>query len=128
MSMAFTRIARSSAVHMGIAFLAMGGWAFFANRGHPMPRPLLAGVVQGLLSACITLFLKRVLEWLSLRLPGLAGLFLPPAIAFLVSVVLLSTIHRLAGTPEILATIVVPLTVATSYAAIYTYTLWRARP
>lgn len=128
MSVVLSRLARSSAVHMGVAFLAMGGWAFFANRGHLMPRPLLAGVVQGFLSACITLFLKRVLEWLALRLPGLAGLLLPPVIAFLVSAVLLSTIHRLAGTPEIFATIAVPLAVATSYAAIYTYTLWRARP
>jgi hypothetical protein len=29
----------------------MGGWAVFANLGHPMPKPLIAGAVQGVLSA-----------------------------------------------------------------------------
>ena len=48
--------------------------------------------------------------------------------AGLTSLTLLYAIHSLAGTPEILATITVPLTVATSYAALYTYTLWSARP
>ena len=38
----------------------MGSWAAFANRMHPMPRPLIAGFVQGVLSGCLTLFLKFV--------------------------------------------------------------------
>ncbi|MCV0349654.1 MAG: hypothetical protein K5863_06225 [Nitratireductor sp.] len=128
MSPALARLARSSAVHMAFAFLAMGSWAVFANRGHAMPRPLVAGMVQGLLSACITLFLKRIVEWLTSRFSGLGALVLPPLIACLVSATLLTTIHAAAGTPEILATVALPLTVATSYAALYTYTLWSARP
>ncbi|MCR4268799.1 hypothetical protein [Nitratireductor sp. ZSWI3] len=128
MSGTLARLARSSAVHMGFAFLAMGGWAVFANRGHAMPGPLLAGLVQGFLSAAITLFLKRAIEWLVAQFGGIAGLVLPPLIACLTSLTLLSAIHALAGTPEILATIALPLTVATSYAALYTYTLWSARP
>ena len=56
------RPAENSLVHMGIAFLAMGGWAAFANRAHPMPEPLVAGLVQGALSAAITLVLKRMVE------------------------------------------------------------------
>jgi len=55
-------LAGSSIVHVLFAFLAMGGWAFFANRMHPMPRPLIAGFVQGVLSGCLTLFLKSVVE------------------------------------------------------------------
>ncbi|SEC20411.1 hypothetical protein SAMN05216452_4133 [Nitratireductor aquibiodomus] len=128
MKTALARLAKSSAVHMGFAFLAMGAWAVFANRGHAMPDPLLAGVVQGSLSACITLFLKRFIETLVARHEGLSGLVLPPFYAGLTSLTLLYAIHSLAGTPEILATITVPLTVATSYAALYTYTLWSARP
>ncbi len=117
---------RSSAVHMAVAFLAMGSWAAVANMAHPMPRPLIAGLVQGLLSALITLFLKRMLEALSKRWPGRAGLWLPPLAAACVSVSLLGSIHWLAGTPEILRTISVPLSVTTLYAVTYTLALRRA--
>jgi hypothetical protein len=107
------------------AFIGMGGWAAFANHGHAMPAPLLAGLVQGGLSASITLFLKRLVEALAARFSGIAALLAPPAIACVVSASLLTLIHTLAGTPEVLATIIVPLTVATSYAAVYNYSLWR---
>lgn len=122
-----TALARSSAVHLAVAFLAMGGWAVFANRGHPMPAPLVAGLVQGTLSALITFGLKRSVEVLSQRLPGLAGLILPPVIAFAVSAILLSVLHAASGTPEIGTTVAVPLTVSTSYAALYSCGLWRGR-
>ncbi len=120
-------LARSSVVHLAVAFLAMGGWAVFANRAHPMPAPLLAGLVQGALSALITFGLKRSVEALSRRLPGLAGLILPPIVAFAVSATQLALIHGASGTPEPGATIAVPLTVSTVYAALYSYGLWRGR-
>lgn len=120
-------LARSSAVHVAFAFLAMGSWAVFANRAHAMPAPLIAGAIQGALSGTITFFLKRGIEFLTARLSGIAVLVVPPLAAFAVSVALLSTIHALSGTPEILATIAVPLTVATSYAALYNWGLWKAR-
>ena len=41
-----------------------------------------------------------------------------------ISFALLYIIHSLAGTPEVLATLAVPVTVATLYAALYTYRLW----
>jgi fructose-specific phosphotransferase system IIC component len=91
-----------------------------------MPAPLLAGVIQGGLSACITLFLKRLIEALSLRLDGIGALLVPPVITCLVSARLLALIHAPSGTPEILATIVLPLRVATSYAALYNFSLWKA--
>ena len=119
-------LSRNSFVHVGVAFLAMGGWAFFANSAHPMPAPMLAGVVQGGLSATITLLLKRIVEALAARFRGNAALLAPPAIACTISASLLTLIHWLAGTPELLATIAVPLTVATSYAAIYNYALWKS--
>ncbi|MGH8054671.1 MAG: hypothetical protein ACREP4_12215 [Stenotrophomonas sp.] len=114
---------RSGALHMGVAFVAMGGWATFANRAHPMPDPLIAGVVQGTLSALITLFLKRMIETLSARLPGSAGWWLPPLVAVVSSLTLLTGIHWLAGTPEIVRTIVVPLSVTAIYATAYTIAL-----
>lgn len=122
-----SRVAQSSAVHLGFAFLAMGGWAVFANRGHPLPSQLLAGLVQGTTSACITLVLKRAIEFLAAQFSGVAALVLPPALAFAISASALTLIHTVAGTPEIARTIAVPLTVATSYAALYNFSLWRAR-
>jgi hypothetical protein len=121
------RLARSSFVHVAIAFLAMGGWAVFANRAHPMPQPLVAGVVQGALSGAITFGLKRMLESLSVRFSGIAALVLPPAIAVALSLVILTVIHTLAGTPEILATIALPTSVTAAYSALYTAALWRDR-
>ncbi|WP_336812165.1 hypothetical protein [Bosea sp. MMO-172] len=121
------RLMRSSIVHVGFAFLAMGSWAAFANRAHPMPAPLYAGLLQGAISATITLVLKRAIEYLASRFSGLAALLAPPVIASLVSATLLTILHTLGGTPEIAKTIAVPLTVATSYAALYNYSLWRIR-
>lgn len=127
MSEPLARLMRSSIVHVGFAFLAMGGWAAFANRAHPMPAPLHAGLLQGAISATITLVLKRAIEYLASRFSGLTALLAPPAIAGLVSATLLTILHTLGGTPEIAKTIAVPLTVATSYAALYNYSLWRIR-
>lgn len=116
---------RSSVVHVAFAFVAMGGWAAFANRAHPMPAPLQAGLIQGALSAVITLVLKRGIEALARRFSGLAALLVPPVVAGAVSASLLTTIHMVGGTPEIGRTIAIPLTVATSYAALYNFSLWR---
>lgn len=127
MSPPLARLMRSSIVHLAFAFLVMGGWAAFANRAHPMPAPLIAGLIQGALSASITLVLKRSIEALAGRFSGLAALLVPPAIAGLVSASLLTAIHAVGGTPEIGRTIAVPLTVATSYAALYNLSLWRSR-
>ncbi len=127
MSGPLARLMRSSIVHVGFAFLAMGSWAAFANRAHPMPAPLQAGLLQGAISATITLVLKRCIEYLASRFSGLTALLAPPVIAGLVSATLLTILHTLNGTPEIAKTIAVPLTVATSYAALYNYSLWRIR-
>lgn len=127
MSGPLARLMRSSIVHVGFAFLAMGSWAAFANRAHPMPAPLQAGLLQGAISATITLVLKRCIEYLASRFSGLTALLAPPVIASLVSATLLTILHTLGGTPEIAKTIAVPLTVATSYAALYNYSLWRIR-
>src|ERR1700741_644780 len=102
-SSATARLARSSALHVGFACLAMGGWAVFANRAHPLAPMLLAGLVQGLLSGAITLVLKRSLEAMAARLSGPFAFVLPPLATCVVVLVVLLSAHRLAGTPEIWA-------------------------
>ena len=139
------QMASNTFVHVAFGFLAMGAWAVFANRDHLLQQALLAGLVQGAISGTLTLFLKKFLEWMSAHMdrrrprrpaPARAGegaggpywlqLFLPPLITATAIAAILVTAHTLAGTPEILATIAVPLTVSTSYAILYNLRLWRA--
>lgn len=121
------RLAQSSAIHVLFAFVAMGGWAVFANSSHLLQRALFAGLVQGALSAGLTFFLKTVIERLAKQFKGRAGLWAPPLIACLASTAVLISIHALSGTPEILKTIAVPLTVSTTYAAVYNYFVYQER-
>ncbi len=123
----FARVANSAVTHTAFAFCAMGSWALFANRAHPFPKAVTAAVIQGVISACLTLFLKTVVERLSRSFRGLTALWAPPLIACLGSSAILATIHLLIGTPEVLKTIAVPLLVSTSYATIYNYALYRKR-
>ncbi|PZO67493.1 MAG: hypothetical protein DI498_02950 [Paracoccus denitrificans] len=118
---------RSSRLHMLGAFVLMGSWAAFANRHHPMPAPLIAGVVQGTMSACLTFVMKRIIEYFVARMPGAQALTYPPFLAVGVSILVLLSVHALVGTPEILPTIIVPVLVTAVYSISYTITLWRAR-
>jgi hypothetical protein len=120
-------LAQNSLVHIAVAFLAMGGWAVLANRAHPLPQPLVAGVVQGALSGAITFVLKRMIERLASGFSGIAALVLPPLIAVALSLTVLTSIHALASTPEILATIALPVSVTAIYSTVYTTALWRIR-
>ncbi|RZJ95704.1 MAG: hypothetical protein EON88_10060 [Brevundimonas sp.] len=112
---------------MGFAFLAMGGWALFANSGHGLAAAWLPALSQGVLSGLITLVLKRALEAMSGRFPGVLSYALPPAITAGAVLLLLASVHKLIGTPEILRTIAVPWSVSTLYAIIYSATLARGQ-
>ena len=104
---------------MAFAFLAMGGWALWANHGHGLARAVPPGLVQGTLSACLTFGIKRGLEVLDRRMTGMAALLLPPLISCAAVFTLLVGAHTLAGTPEIWATIAVPFAVSSTYAFVY---------
>jgi hypothetical protein len=57
----------------------------------------------------------------------LAAVILPPLAALTLSATLLATIHRLAGTPEVLRTLAVPVTVSTLYALLWALRLKERR-
>jgi hypothetical protein len=122
------QLARATWTHVAFAFLAMGAWAAFANRDHGAGAVLRALLVQGALSGLITLVLKRWLEAAHRRLKGPLGQILPPVASCIAIAALLSLLHRLAGTPEILRTIAVPWSVSTLYAFAYTLSLPKERP
>ncbi len=105
---------------MAFAFLAMGGWALWANHNHGLARAVPAGMVQGALSAGLTFGIKRGLEALHRRMNGPAALLLPPLISCAAVFTILVGAHTLAGTPEIWATIAVPFAVSSTYAFVYT--------
>lgn len=119
--------ATSTIAHVGFAFFAMGGWAVFANRDHPIGEALQAGVVQGAMSGLITLVMKKALEWMNPRFSGAMALIAPPAITATTIFALLFGVHTLAGTPEIALTIAVPFSVSTTYAILYNLGLTRRR-
>ncbi len=135
--MTFAALAGHRITHMTFGFALMGAWAWFANRTHPMPAPIIAGIVQGSLSAVLTLMFKAIMDWilpLLIRLPllrvhtgigtGLA-IAVPTATVFLLSNAILRMAHGQAGTPEVGATIVVPIFAVSLYALVYSTIRWR---
>lgn len=120
------RLGRSTVAHVAFAFLAMGGWALFANRAHGLAEAWGPALAQGTMSGLITLVLKRALEAMSGRFAGVLAYVVPPTITASAILALLVLVHRLIGTPEIAGTIAVPWTVSTLYAAVYSATLVKA--
>lgn len=118
-------VAGNTVVHVAFAFIVMGGWAAFANRDHSLPQMVLAGVVQGTISALLTLGLKKFLESLRGRFSGAAALIVPPLMTASAILIILYAAHTLANTPEIWTTIAFPFTVSTTYAILYNLRLWR---
>ena len=115
---------KSGVLHAAFAFAAMGAWAVFANREHGFQAMLFGGAVQGAISACITLCLKRVIEVIASMFPGWLSRVIPAVACFLLSLALLSSIHFMMDTPEVFATISIPLAVSTLYAAVYSQALF----
>jgi hypothetical protein len=118
-------LGRSTPAHVAFAFLAMGGWALFANRGHGLAEAWPPALAQGVMSGAITFVLKRALEAMAGRFAGALAYLAPPAITALAILAVLTAVHRLIGTPEIFATIAVPWSVSTLYAVAYTAALAR---
>ncbi|MAM61975.1 hypothetical protein [Maritimibacter sp. UBA3975] len=112
----------SNIAHIAAGVTMMGGWAFFANLGHDWPAPLIAGLVQGMITATVTLFMKRAIEWVARRTVGV----LPPTLtASAISASFLTVIHTAAHTPAFWLTVALPFSVATIYGATYTFSLRR---
>ncbi len=122
------RLMTSSLVHMAFGFVAMGGWALFANRGHGLEAAWLPALVQGMISALLTGLIKRALERMACRLAAPLAYLLPPIATASVVLAILAGVHSLIGTPELVATIAFPWSLSTLYAFIYNAALVRARP
>ena len=118
---------KCSAVHVGFAFLAMGGWTLWVNVPHGLAAAWPPALVQGTISGTITLLLKRALEAMVARLRAPAVYVVPPSVSAVVILAVLTGVHRLIGTPEITRTIAMPWLVSTLYAIVYASNLARSR-
>ena len=105
-------------VHVAVGAALMGSWAFYANRQHAMAETIRAALLQAVLSGFLTACLKMIADRL---LQSLAHWALAAGTSLLVSATLLLSAHWLSGTPEIAATVAVPLVVSGSYIFGYCY-------
>ncbi len=121
------RLMKSSLVHVAFGFLLMGGWALFANRSHGLAAAWLPALAQGILSGALTGALKKTLEALDGKIAGPLAVVVPPAVTAGSILALLVLVHRLIGTPELVATIAFPWSLSTLYAIVYNAGLVRAR-
>lgn len=109
-----------------LAFLLWGGWAFYVNGQNDVTIGIISGITQGTASAVITLFMVRAVHWIYNTLPPTGLQVIIPAmltVSFTGSS--LAGIHFLAGTPEILFTILPALTVAFLFCLYTTFKLHR---
>ena len=118
-AMALTDLARKTSVHVVSAVLVMGSWAAFANRNHGAAALLRAACVQAGASAFFTFTLMSTLERLGARLRGTKAYIVPPSVCCVIVLAILVTAHRLAGTPQLWATIAVPYAASAGYAWVY---------
>jgi len=120
-------VAASGITHVLFAFFAMGAWALFVNLDHGADRAFLAAMTQGSASALITALMKRSLDAMFRALGASPWRRIAPWLATTAAAGSgLVAYHLATGTPNLLATISVPLSVSTTYAIIYTQLL--ARP
>ncbi|MGI9286647.1 MAG: hypothetical protein ACR2P1_14775 [Pseudomonadales bacterium] len=107
-------------------FLAYGGWAFYANYAHGVDAATKAAFTQGSYSFTVTLVMTLLME-------SLFRLLSNPALSFCTTFFVTCTIlyssswgiNVLAGTPEILMTILPGIIIGTVYTFVYTLSLAR---
>ena len=115
-------------------FLFYGSWALLINSGvliadqGSLSAGVKAGLTQGSYSFVITLVLTVMIEWLFVRLQPVplrsVWVFL---LALLVLVVTSSGVNVLAGTPNVLWTILPGLVVSAVYTVLHIVTLHRVK-
>jgi len=110
-----------------LGFALYSSWAAFANRAHGLGAALRAGAVQGLSSAIATATVAAIIEFVIARLGRSWPAVLAAALgASSLAAAMHVTLHLLAGTKALLATISVPVGVGFVYALTYAAAVRRA--
>ena len=121
------RGSRKRALLLGLgACLLFGSWAVLANRAHPVAAMVRAGLAQGSLSFCSTVFAVLLLEYLYGLGRTPARKLMLGAIGTPVIVLLTMTCgHVLAGTPNVVATLLPSWISGVIFSTTYTLNLRR---
>lgn len=112
-----------------VAFVLWGGWAFYANVDSSSTFPLIPALVQGSASAIITLLMALAVQRLNILFaatPRLAA-WLPPFVIVAITSTLLVVFHSLAGTPNLVATVIPPSAVAFAFCLFLSLSLANTR-
>lgn len=110
----------------GAAFLLFGSWALFANRAHPWPAMARAALAQGVFSFLSSTFSVLLLEYLyglgstPARRIALAAIGTPATI-----LLAMTCGHLVAGTPNVVATLLPSWISGSIFAVVYTLNLRR---
>lgn len=99
-----------------IGLIGYGAWAWYANSGYGEAAALKAAITQGSYSFSITLVLTLLMEYLYRRSQSVLLTALPTSLMLYISSY---TVNYLAGTPEILMTILPGAIISTIYAIAY---------
>lgn len=105
-------------------FCFYGAWAFYVNMGHGYIMGVKAAVTQGGYSFVVTLLLALLIERLFVRFKSMSlGDYWVGMTAIALLAVVSWGVNTLAGTPEIVWTILPGLTVSAIYTSVYIMTL-----
>lgn len=89
-----------------LAAIIYGGWAAYANYSHGFNASVMASAVQAIYAFTSTFIVGRIAEKVYVRFGcGFKGITVGFIIAFLVMLIIPIAVHLLAGTPEIIMTI-----------------------
>lgn len=117
-------------ISAGLAFVVWGAWAWFVNQLEDRPdqlSPVGSGLIQGTASCLITLFMLRSVTHLyhrfsALRYSAPTLLFLPAILTTALTSSCLSVAHLLAGTANVVGTVLPGIIVALCF---NTLTCWK---
>ncbi|WP_265655663.1 hypothetical protein [Verminephrobacter aporrectodeae] len=109
-----------------LAFLVQGGWTLWVNLPHGLGRSAISAAMQGLLSGVSASVMTLIMEWIYRTLSPSP---LRPIASALGPILLMASVlyavHRVIGTPEIAATMALPMIAIVAYAIVYTAKLSR---
>ena len=108
------------------AFALWGGWAYYVNQRASFHEGLVAGLAQGASSLVFTIFMIRLVGWFSARVERRAQsravmIILPALLTISLTGSILTMVHLLARTPNLLATIAPVIMVSLAYALLTSY-------
>lgn len=104
--MSTKKIAYTTLFNALAAALGYGGWAVYANYEHGIHAGLMAGCVQGVYAFFSTLSITQVARTAYVKHQGgLRGMLAGFSLSALVMLTIPLVVHHLAGTPDLLQTI-----------------------